>query len=453
MYHTLKKYKTIIERDVGLDWNFLSCVKTTERILELFWSKLNKSLVSIFQTDISEAFIISHIADFQNLMHYISYYHTLSRSFIDTNKAILNWGNLIKKQDICDPADMSLTVSCDVFIDKNELITYNKVTMSYLDTNYAVLDKKLMCERQTLSELFIDTHIPDFTNEHFKGMLVGGSIDTQTLVEKYISHIDVNVAIEFVQFDMAFLDLHYANIDKDKLIIYQPNITIDFLRTHQADFKWELISKHTKLTTDMMIEFIDRIYWDIASIYQIIANTFILNPEYFKYLNPKLLSKYQQLANDAMLRWGGSLDPHYMSIYQTIDAAILDSPLNYRMSFTNISVYQTVVEPELTTYTAKWNHNYLSEYQDVPIAYLLTNIDKFDNKYTLTKYHCNKFSEAYITDNLYRFDSNMLSKYRTTLSEVFIEQFKTVLNIDYILKYNTVITPAYKDILISWYMH
>lgn len=451
MFDTLTKYKIQIERDQSLDWNFLSCISTTERVLNLFWNKLNKSHMVIFNK-LSEPFIISHITEFQDVMKYISFYQKLSRGFIDTYKHLLSWTNLIQSQDLCDPADMSLVVSCDAYIDKNELIMYNKVSQTYLEDNFAILNKLIMSRKQILSESFIDAHIIDFTPACFKSMLLGGSINTETLVDKYISHLDVNDVVEHVQLSETFLNTHYADIDKNKLVIYQKNLPITFLRLHADDLDWYLISKHVQLSYDMFIEFDRRIDWDIASKYQQIPDAIIMNPDFFKKMNSKLLSKFNTLSNAAMLRYGGTLDPHYISIYQTIDNTILESQLNFRLSFTNLSVYSNITEPNLTKYTNKWNHNLLAKYQDLPIAYLTSNISKFDNKYTLTRYHGHKFDETFITNNEIYFDFNILSKVKVDLSEAFITAHRTKMNIDYIIKYNTSISNTYRTSLRDWYM-
>lgn len=125
---------------------------------------------------------------------------------------------------------------------------------------------------------------------------------TFELVKKYINKIDTCIVVQHCNFDMA-LQIYDLVKDSPKFNINHfmnsvscnPNITIEFVREHKDLLSWRYLSNTAG--TQILIEFEDRLDWEVVSYNKNLSVDLILSNEY----NPD----YREVDFREISRWAG----------------------------------------------------------------------------------------------------------------------------------------------------
>lgn len=441
MYYFLKKNINDILNAPGIDinWDFMSMIVSKANVIDLFKRKLNWKIVSGAAT-LDVATLEQFYAYLDKGM--VSRHQTLSRQFIKDHGVDLNWDFVLEFQDVCDAADMTVVDMFVPQIDKNKLIEFNQVSMDYLNDNYADLDKEIVSRFQVVDNTFISANVGDL---NFNSLMVGGSITDQADFISYQPMVDMNIGIEFVDFDIPFIELNYANLNKNRIWRYTKEYTDQFLIDHIEDIDFNLISKYANLTDDQLDTYIDELDLVLVSKYQTLSESFI-NDNILR-LDAKLISKHQVITETLLLNHPSKFDLNNIAIYQTLSDAVLKSTIAYRLPFNVVAANQTLTEAQATYFKERLPLNKVLKKSGLPFSFVIINIDKFD-MYDVCRY-C-----SLTTTNIEALGSDVawsaVSKYQI-LPEAYITARKDKLNIDLILN-NQTLTTVYRDSLISWYL-
>ena len=442
-YYYLKKHFLEVTRNGKLEvnWDILSLVKSTDRVFELFKNQVNWEILSM-NNSLTMAFINTYTDKLNK--NTISKYLNLDRIYMGVNAAVLNWGYLIEHQDICGIGDMGFVDSNISRIDLKLLIIHNPVDEVWLELNYASLDHDLISRYQVVSGVFIANHVLDLD---FNSLLVGGSIATEASVNNFITKVDLNIALEFINFTSTFLNTNYIDLNKNRIWRYQRNYTDAFLIDKLADIDMFLLSKYADLTLDQLNLLYEHLDTRLISKFQTNMDDLFIET-HFDDLEHRLLSKYQTLSEVIILHpkhinyW----DVNYISIYQNITHNILMSTLGYVFNFNLICYYQNLVEVDLNYFKKRLDWSHTSEKQTLSNVFINDNIDNLD---PILLPQNQNMSEMTIDANKTQLNMDAVSKH-CVLSELFMHNNRDILNIDYLLEHQ-VMTPVFRDSIIDWF--
>ena len=379
MYYFLYKNKRDIlnATRVDINWDFISMIVEDANVIDLLKEKLNWKLVSGAATlDIStiEQFYVKLDKSI------ISRHQTLTRQFIKDHGDDLNWTELLEFQDVCDESDMTVVDMYPLHIDKNRLIEFNQVNMSYLETNYSELDKEIISRFQVVDTTFINNHVGDL---NFTSLMVGGSIANQADFITYQPMTEINIAIEFIDFDIVFIESNYANLNKNRIWRYQKDYSDQFLIDHADDINFNLLSKYANLTESQMIANVSNLDGILLSKYQTLSESFI--EDNLPMLDTKLLSKHQVIGENLLVRYPSRFDLNNIAIYQTLSDTSLRSTIGHRLPFNVVAANQTLTEVQVEYFKNRLALNKVLKKSGLSYTFITNNIKQFES-YDICRY-------------------------------------------------------------------
>jgi len=442
-YCYLKKNAIKIKRDRNISWDLLSLTNTSEEIIILFTNELNWKLLG-YNTKLTNSFIINNHDKLNPKI--ISRYQELDRVTIDILREWLYWPYIVKYQDsICSATDMNFIATHIAYIDIDILCQYREINSNWIDTNWLALNINgdIVSRYQKLTSATINNHIGSL---NFTSLLISTSVDSETMVNTYLSHININIALEFIQFSESFLELHYNELNKSRISRYQHTLTDQFLSNHADDLNWTLLSKYAYLTESQITTYFNRLDKRLISKYQVLSET-VIRDNIYK-LDTTYLSKYQTFTDAFMIEMAGFLDPKALCVNQNISDTILNSRLVYVLDLAVLSKYRSFTETQILKYKSRLNMTYVSQYSLMSEGFILSHYMEFKfNSYKISRYQT--LSPTTMELMFDWLDIDTITKYQT-LDENIINNHKDMFNIDLIKRYQITLNPAFIDNLLSY---
>lgn len=166
-------------------------------------------------------------------------------------------------------------------------------------------------------------------------------------------------------------------------------------------------------------------------------------------LDTKLLSRYQTIGENLILKYPSRFDLNYLALYQVLSDTSLRSPISYMMPFNVVSASQELTEAQATYFKDRLVLNKVIKRNTLPFTFVFDNIDKF-SKYDVCRYCAMNEANILTLNAISMVEWNSISKYQV-LSEAFMDTYKTFLNIDLLLN-NQTMSSNFRSGLIQWYL-
>ena len=161
------------------------------------------------------------------------------------------------------------------------------------------------------------------------------------------------------------MDRNWDKLDHAECCLYQ-SMTVDFIKRHEEDIRFDLLSVNSNLTLEIIEAFKDKISWNsICLNNKKLTDSFIYN--YREYLNWHMVLANQQLNLQLLVVLS--------EIYKKKETA----PANRKDFWNAVSRYQKIIVDYATSYNRYLNFNAMSKNPNVDGA----TIDKYLGKFNI----------------------------------------------------------------------
>jgi len=453
-FNYLKKNKTKIIKHNKIEWYYLSTIKVSERIIELFKEKFIPKIL-IVKKRLSQSFIevYPEFVDGDQEKKLIVRYIPLTKGYIADNKEILDWKYIVKYQDsICNASDMSFVETHISYIDKDLLIKNREVSEDWIESYYSDLDPEIISRYHTCSQSFMDSHMEDL---NFTSLLVGGSINTEELFLRYDNKLNINMALQYIKFSSEFLIENWYKLNNERIARYQ-NLCDSIITSKKNELDWHLLSKYQyQASEDIFKDNISSVV--LCSLLRYKTD---LSEEFLQYLIDqsllsdnliRVLCRHQTLSESFIITNESKLDIDYVCMHQTLTNTTLldDEWFNKRMNMDIVCKHQELNNAFLTDNRnlLRLNYKTISKEQILDETFMREWFFKLDKSF-LCIYQT--LSSTFLVKYFGKIDRIAICKYQT-LTETFIDEHKEMLNTDFILKYQTTLSTEFKTTLTTWY--
>ena len=320
-------------------------------------------------------------------------YVTTNLNDIRKAKAGVNWKVIAK--DIRTPEMLALL---DEFVSVNDYIKHHAVSDEFLTARIGTLDWKVVSQYCTaMGEAFITTNAVKLDWKILlKYKLDFGVPFLETMYEYY----DNDILLMNQNLSEAFITAHWAEIDKDLVSRYQ-NLSQSFVADNSADLNFSELLVGNNLTELM------------------ITTTYPGNVP----LNSAL--RYVEISEDALDEANCYLNWNLVSRYQT------------HVSTPFLEMYKDFLSWELLS-----EHRRFSEAEMVQFSDYL-------NWTMLSKVNTAQMGEAFIVTHKDKLSGKLISKYKAGLTESFMSQNITYLNLDYLIMYQTLTITILESVVLN----
>ena len=165
------------------------------------------------------------------------------------------------------------------------------------------------------------------------------------------------------------MEKNWNTLDHDECCLYQV-LTVDFIKRHEKDIRFDLLSVNANLTLDIIEAFKDKISWtSICLNNKKLTDSFIYN--YREYLNWEMVMANQKLNLQLLVVLS--------ELYRKKETA----PSNRKSFWNAVSRYQKIVVDYATSYNRYLNFNLMSKNLDVDELTLDKYLFKFNTRVLL----------------------------------------------------------------------